>query len=171
MTSLKVLSLDLFETLVHFKAQEFDSRSTLITALQKYPEVPQIPLEDLYSEYHQIVRSNMRNYDIEEEFRNDHILLDIWRNHGVPITPELEQTALNVIITYFENVTSLIQPFSGVYEVLDNLRDNYTLVLLSNHSWAPNGEEVYHIFNWKIISIRSSFPGKLVIIYNNFPKK
>ena len=134
MTSFKVLSLDLFETLVHFKGQEFDSRSTLMRALQEHPEVPKIPFESIYSEYYHMVRMNMRNYEIEEEFRNDHILLDIWRNYNIEITPELQQTALNVIMSYFEDVTSLIQPFSGVYEVLDNLKDRFTLVLLSNHS-------------------------------------
>jgi HAD superfamily hydrolase (TIGR01549 family) len=161
MTSLKLLSLDLFETLVHFKAHDFDSRSTLINALQKHPEVPEIPFDDLYSEYYHMVRTNMRNYEIEEEIRNDHILLNIWRNHNIQITPELEQTALNVIITYFDNVTNLIQPFSGVYETLENLKEKFTLVLLSNHSWAPNGEEVLSHFQLEDYFDKIIFSGKI----------
>ena len=143
MTSFDIVSLDLFETLVHFKAHSFDSRSTLENAFQNHPEVPKIPFEIVYTNYYQIVRSNMRNYESETEFRNDQVLLDIWKDlHNVEITPKLKKLAYSVITTYFKDVTNLIQPFPDVYKTLDYLSDNYKLVLLSNHSWAPNGEEL-----------------------------
>ena len=161
MTSLDIISLDLFETLVHFKSHAFDSRSTLHKALQKHPEVPNIPFETICSNYYQMVQSNIKNYELEREFRNDQILLDIWKQKSIQITPELEQTAYNVITTYFEDVTSLIQPFSGVYETLDYLKDRFKLVLLSNHSWAPNGEDVITHFQLKDYFDKVIFSGDM----------
>jgi putative hydrolase of the HAD superfamily len=64
-------------------------------------------------------------------------------------------------MTYFENVTNLIQPFSNVHETLDLLKDRFTLVLLSNHSWAPNGEEVLSHFQLDDYFEKVIFSGKI----------
>ena len=45
MPDIKVISLDLFETLVHFESHNFDSRSTLDKALKSVENVPEIPFE------------------------------------------------------------------------------------------------------------------------------
>ncbi|MHA2342776.1 MAG: hypothetical protein ACXADW_12935 [Candidatus Hodarchaeales archaeon] len=45
MSDIKIVSLDLFETLVHFESQKFDSRSTLDKALKSVDKVPDIKFE------------------------------------------------------------------------------------------------------------------------------
>ncbi len=148
MNSIKTISLDLFETLVHFNAKEFNSRVTLEKALQSHPNVPEIPFEDLYSQYYTIVRKKMRDYTTEIEFRNDEILLQIWENYQFPVTANLEKTAFKVMTSYFSDVTHLVSPFKGVYNTLDYLIDKeIQLILLSNHSWAPNGWELIEYYN------------------------
>ncbi len=148
MSSISTISLDLFETLVHFSAQKFNSRETLEKALQTHPKVPEIPFEIVYSQYYEIVRKKMRDYNTENEFRNDEILLQIWEQNSYPVTEELEQIAFNVMSYYFADVTHLVSPFSGVYDTLDYLIENgLQLILLSNHSWAPNGWELVNHYN------------------------
>ena len=149
MNSIQVISLDLFETLVHFRSQKFDSQSTLESALQTHSQVPEIPFEIVYSQYYEIVRRKMRDYLTEHEFRNDEILLQIWEQNNVPITTELKKIAFNVISTYFADVTHLVTPFSGVYDTLDYLvQQEMKLILLSNHSWAPNGWELVNHYKF-----------------------
>ncbi|MHA1993384.1 MAG: HAD family hydrolase [Candidatus Hodarchaeales archaeon] len=149
MTAIDTISLDLFETLVHFSAQKFDSRLTLKKALQMHPESPEIPYNLVYSQYYEIVRKKMRDYSSEKEFRNDEILLQIWEQSNVPITAELEKIAFNVMSSYFTDVKHLVSPFSGVYETLDYLVEKgIQLILLSNHSWAPNGWELVDHYNF-----------------------
>ncbi len=150
MTSLNVVSLDLFETLVHFDSQRFDSRSTLENALQMHSEVPEIPFEKVYSSYYQTVSSHLRDYENEKEFSNDEILLGIWENNNISRTPELEKTAFDVMTSYFSDVSNLIQPFSGVYDTLQFLLDQgMQLVLVSNHSWSQNGWEIIELLDFK----------------------
>ncbi|MHA1975369.1 MAG: HAD family hydrolase [Candidatus Hodarchaeales archaeon] len=149
MNSIGIISLDLFETLVHFSAQKFDSRVTLERALQTHPETPKIPYEIVYSQYHDIVRTKIRDYCTEQEFRNDEILLQIWEQNSIPVTEELKKIAFNVMSSYFEDVTHLVSPFPGVYDTLDYLiENNMNLLLLSNHSWAPNGWELMNHYNF-----------------------
>jgi HAD superfamily hydrolase (TIGR01549 family) len=108
-----------------------------------HPESPEIPYELIYSKYYKIIRKKMRDYDNEREFRNDEVLLQIWEQSNVPITEELEKIAFKVMSSYFANVIHLVTPFSGVYTTLDFLIEKgIQLILLSNHSWAPNGWEL-----------------------------
>jgi HAD superfamily hydrolase (TIGR01549 family) len=150
MSNIKVISLDLFETLVHFEANKFDSRSTLVKALKSVENIPDIPFETVYGQYHQIVREKMRDHSSEEEFRNDKVLLDIWKTHNVSITSELEKLAFSVMTSYFSEVSHLVQPFPGVHDTLQFLIDqNMQLVLVSNHSWSQNGWEIVELYNLK----------------------
>ena len=150
MSKIKVISLDLFETLVHFKADKFDSRSTLDKALKSVDSVPDIPFESVYKKYYQIVREKMRDHISEEEFRNDKVLLDIWQSNNIPINPKLEKLAFNVMTSYFSEVSHLVQPFPGVYDTLQSLLDQeLQLVLVSNHSWSQNGWEILELYNFK----------------------
>ena len=150
MSKIKIVSLDLFETLVHFEAKKFDSRSTLYKALQSVDSIPDIPFDTIYKDYYQIVREKMRDHTSEEEFRNDKVLLDIWKTHSVQITPELENLAFSVMTSYFSEVSHLIQPFPGVYDTLQFLLDQgMLLVLVSNHSWSQNGWEIIDIYGFE----------------------
>ena len=150
MTDIKVISLDLFETLVHFQSEKFNSRSTLDKALKSTKKVPDVPFETVFEQYYQIVREKMRDYSSEEEFRNDEVLLKIWKSHNIPITPDLKKTAFDVITAYFSDVSHLIQPFSGVHDTLQFLLDqSMHLVLVSNHSWSQNGWEIMELLNFK----------------------
>ncbi|MHA2111233.1 MAG: HAD family hydrolase [Candidatus Hodarchaeales archaeon] len=150
MSDIKIVSLDLFETLVHFESQKFDSRSTLDKALKSVDKVPDIKFETVYKQYSKIVREKMHDYFSEEEFRNDELLLNIWNSHNTPITPELEKLAFNVMTSYFSEVSHLVQPFPGVYETLQYLLDQgLQLVLVSNHTWSQNGWDLVELFNFK----------------------
>ncbi len=150
MSDIKIISLDLFETLVHFEAKMFDSRSALDKALKSVVTVPDIPFETVYSQYQQIVREKMRDYFSEEEFRNDEIILEIWKTNKIQINPELKKLAFTIMSSYFSEVSHLVQPFPGVYDTLQFLLDHgMQLVLVSNHSWSQNGWELVELYNFK----------------------
>jgi HAD superfamily hydrolase (TIGR01549 family) len=150
MSNIKVISLDLFETLVHFEAHKFDSRSTLDKALKSVENVPNLPFETVYNQYYQTVREKMRDYSSEEEFRNDKVLIDIWKTNNVSVTSELEKLAFNVMKSYFSEVSHLVQPFPRVHDTLQFLLDqDIQLVLVSNHSWSQNGWEIVELYNLK----------------------
>jgi putative hydrolase of the HAD superfamily len=143
MKQIRLISFDLFETLVHFKAHNFDSRVTLDKAIQSSSNAPSIPFEDLYNSYRRIITSHMRNYEIEVEIRNDDVLLDIWKNHQIEETPRLKEIAYEIMTAYFSDVVHLVEPFPDVSETLQFLKDDgLVLILTSNHSWAPNGMDI-----------------------------
>ncbi|MHA1940275.1 MAG: HAD family hydrolase [Candidatus Hodarchaeales archaeon] len=148
MGQIKLLSFDLFETLVHFKSHNFNSRETLDRALRSSPDAPKIPFEDLFDSYYRIIRSHMRNYEIEEEISNDKVLLDIWKSHQIVETSRLREIAKEIMTNYFSDVVHLIEPFPDVSKTLKLLKDEgLILILTSNHSWSQNGQDILNHFN------------------------
>jgi FMN phosphatase YigB (HAD superfamily) len=148
MSNIKVVSLDLFETLVHFKSELFDSRIALEKAIENHPNAPSLSFDLVYSQYREIVRSKIQNYDEELEFRNEDVLVKIWEVNRIKINSQIEEIALNIMIDYFNNVTPLIDPIIGVFDTLEAFRaSGQQLILLSNHSFARNGVEIMNKLN------------------------
>ncbi len=149
MDSLKIVSLDLFETLVHFNSKAFNSRITLQNAMESHDNLPEIPFDVFYNYYSKIVRAKMSDYEAEQEFRNDEVILDIWKQFDFPIGSELKEKAFIIMENYFRSVLGLISLFPGVYETLAFLKKlDLKLILTSNHSWPQNGWEIlqtYHL--------------------------
>lgn len=181
MKQIQLISFDLFETLVHFKSHAFNSRVTLNKAIQSSSDAPSIPFEVLYDSYYQIIRSHMRDYEIEVEIRNDEVLLDIWKKHHIEETPQLRKIAYEIMTNYFSDVVHLVEPFPDVSETLQSLKDEgLVLILTSNHSWAPNGMDILnhyglnHFFDHILFSadvgFRKPSPKIFRHISNLYPK-
>ncbi len=148
MSNIKVVSLDLFETLVHFKSELFDSRVALEKAFENHPNAPSLSFDLVYSQYREIVRSKMQNYDEELEFRNEDVLVKIWEANRITINSQTKEIALNIMIDYFNHVTPLIEPIVGVFDTLEAFRaSSQQLILISNHSFARNGFEIMNKLN------------------------
>ena len=162
MTDIKVVSLDLFETLVHFNSELFDSRVALEKAFENHPNAPSLSFDLVYSQYREIVRSRMQNYDEEIEFRNEEVLVKIWEANHVSNYSQIEEIALSIMIDYFKTVTSLIDPIIGVFDALEAFRDSgFHLILLSNHSFARNGVEIMNKMNLTQFFSRMIFSSEL----------
>jgi len=148
MSEIKVVSLDLFETLVHFNSELFDSRVALEKAFENHPNAPSLSFNLVYSQYREIVRSRIQNYDEELEFRNEDVLVEIWEANRIKVNPKIEEMALSIMIDYFNVVTPLIDPITGVFDTLEAFRaSGQNLILLSNHSFARNGVEIMSKLN------------------------
>jgi len=146
MDSLKIVSLDLFETLVHFNSKAFNSRITLQNVMESQNDLPEMPFDVFYNHYVKIVRAKMSDYETEKEFRNDEVILDIWDKFNVTSGSKLKEKAFSIMEEYFRSVIGLITPFPGVYDTLDFLKNlGLRLILTSNHSWPQNGWEVLRI--------------------------
>jgi FMN phosphatase YigB (HAD superfamily) len=143
MSDIKIISLDLFETLVHFKSELFDSRIVLEKAMGNHPDAPPLAFDLIYSKYREIVGTKIRDYDEEIEFRNDEVLVEIWKDNHIKVDSQIEEIALSIMIDYFNSVTLLVDPIIGVFDTLETLRSSgQKLILLSNHSFARNGVEI-----------------------------
>ena len=148
MDSLKIVSLDLFETLVHFNSAAFNSRNALQNAMESQENIPEVPFEVFYNHYIKIMRAKMSNYEAEEEFRNDEVILNIWKQFNITINSELKKKAFFIIEEYFRSVLGLITLFPGVIETLDFVKQlGLKLILTSNHTWPQNGRDVLRLYN------------------------
>lgn len=148
MKSFDIISLDLFNTLVYVDRGSFDLGSHMERALLEFPElqqkIPQVPLNDIVTDYYGAIRQKIHDKDTDKEFRNDNVLFDILKQY-IEITPDITTLAYKIIKFYFESALPLIHPFPGLAETLDYLKEKeYTLVLASNHSWAQNGWDILH---------------------------
>lgn len=142
-----IISLDLFNTLVYLDRGSFDLYSHMEKTLLQVPDlqqkIPEIPLDEIITGYYTAVRQKIRDRETEKEFRNDLILFEVLRQYNENISSELALLATEIVRVYFESALPLIHPFPGLFKTLDHLKEEeYTLVLTSNHSWAPNGWDV-----------------------------
>ncbi|MFX0122351.1 MAG: HAD family hydrolase [Candidatus Hodarchaeota archaeon] len=141
-----IVSLDLFNTLVYIDRGSFDLYSHMEKALLQFPElrqkIPELTLDSIITDYYSVVRQKIQDRKTEKEFRNDEILFEVFKRSAV-ISSELPKLATEIIKFYFESALPLIHPFPGLFETLDYLKENeFTLVLISNHSWPQNGWDV-----------------------------
>ncbi|UCG04534.1 MAG: HAD family hydrolase [Candidatus Heimdallarchaeota archaeon] len=141
-----VISLDLFNTLVYVDRSSFDLYSHMEKALLEFPRLQQyitdITMDNIITDYYSSVRQKIHDKETEREFRNDEILYEVLKS-STEISSELSTLATEIIQFYFESALPLIHAFPGLIKTLDYLKENeYTLVLTSNHSWAPNGWDV-----------------------------
>jgi len=151
-----IISLDLFNTLVYVDRSSFDLYSHMEKALLKFPNLqqqfPDVSLDDIITAYYNAVRRKIHDKETEKEFRNDRILFEVLRHYNEEISSELSSLATEIVRVYFESALPLIHPFPGLFKTLDYLKEEeYTLVLTSNHSWAPNGWDVirkYELSNY-----------------------
>jgi FMN phosphatase YigB (HAD superfamily) len=160
-----IVSLDLFNTLVYVDRSSFDLYSHMEKTLQNFPDlqkkIPKTHLDEIITAYYGAVRQKIHDIETEKEFRNDEILFEVL-NRFTDISSELSLLATEIIKFYFESALPLIHPFPGVIKTLDFLKDEgYTLVLTSNHSWAPNGWDVLHKHNLKSYFDQIIFSGDL----------
>ncbi|MFW9905313.1 MAG: HAD family hydrolase [Candidatus Thorarchaeota archaeon] len=160
-----IVSLDLFNTLVYVDRNSFDLYSHMEKALLNFSDlqqkIPNTSLDEIITAYYGAVRQKIHDRETEKEFRNDEILSKVL-NRFTDDSAELSPLATEIIKFYFESALPLIHLFPGVIETLDYLKEEeYTLVLISNHSWAPNGWDVVQKFNLKSYFDQIIFSGDL----------
>jgi len=162
-----IISLDLFNTLVYVDRSSFDLYSHMEKALLKFPNIqqqlPDISLDDIITAYYSAVRRKIHNKETEKEFRNDLILFEVLRQYNEEMSSsELSSLATEIVRVYFELALPLIHPFPGLIKTLDYLKEEeYTLVLTSNHSWAPNGWDVIRKYDLNSYFNQITFSGDL----------
>jgi len=145
MNSFDIVSLDLFSTLVYVDRKTFDSYQALKSALLQSDEfnLQSGLLDEIIEAYYLQVRSEMSDYNKEEEFRNEDLLKNVCEEKKIGITSNIEKIVAKTIAFYFDEAVSLIHPYPGVHEILTYLLEKkYQLVLTSNHSYPKNGWDV-----------------------------
>ena len=166
MKSFDVISLDLFNTMVYVDRDSFDLYSHMEKTLLDFPDlqhlIPKLSLDNIITAYYTAVRQKIHDNETEKEFRNDEILFEVLNSYKVGSSSELSELATEIIESYFESALPLIHPFPGLFKTLDYLKtEEYTLVLTSNHSWAPNGWDVLQKYNMKSYFDQIIFSGDL----------
>ena len=160
-----IISLDLFNTLVYIDRSSFDLYSHMEKALLNYPDlqqkIPETSLDEIITAYYGAVRQKIHDRETEKEFKNDEVLVEVL-SRFTDISSDLSPLASEIIEFYFESALPLIHLFPGVIKTLDYLKkEGYTLVLTSNHSWAPNGWDVIHKYGLKSYFDQIIFSGDL----------
>ncbi|MHA2366061.1 MAG: HAD family hydrolase [Candidatus Hodarchaeales archaeon] len=158
LSSIRVLSIDLFDTLVRVRG--FDPRY----AFEKCHAVlidsgVYIAFEPFYNAY----RKKIRQYLIQREktgndFTNDHLMIELLKDLGHPIELKL---ARSIVKVYFQALLPYTIPYPNLEPTIRILKDDFDLILTSNHSWPKHGYKVLDRVGIKSYFRRIIFSGNI----------
>lgn len=154
----RVLSLDLFDTLVRVRG--FDPRH----AFEKCHSILidagiQIDFNHFYTSYRSKIRHYLSQREITgNDFTNDILVQELLNELGHNVDIALSK---RVVEAYFHALVPYTVPYHGMESTIKLLKEDFELIMTSNHSWPDHGNKVLEKIGIKSYFKKIMFSGEL----------
>jgi len=144
----KIISFDLFNTLVYLNGGETSRKKILYSAYKSFNKYyPQTKFLNFYKVYMEAWKDHLKIKPPYLEKKHVKLMACVLKKIIIGIKSEdLNLMAKKATKKYFYEIINYIKLYPYVKDILSDLSNKYPLVLISDHSYAKNGYDVLKKF-------------------------